>query len=54
MLDMILFAVIFVAVQMIGGFIMMNLIMSGPFMKMYMKKMFKLMKSLEDDIEDLI
>lgn len=53
MLDMIVFAVIFVAVQMIGGFIMMNLIMSEPFMKMYFKKMIKLMKTFDDDFDEL-
>ena len=52
MLDMLMFAVIFTVVQVIGGFITMSLMMSKPFMKMFTKKYVSLAKDLMAEIED--
>ena len=52
MLDMIMFAVIFTVVQVIGGFMAMSLMMSKPFMKMFTKKYVSLAKDLMSEIEE--
>lgn len=52
MLDMLMFAVIFTVVQVIGGFIVFGLMMSKPFMKMFTKKYVSLAKDLMTEIED--
>ena len=52
MLDMLMFAVIFTVVQVIGGFITLSLMMSKPFMKMFTKKYVSLTKDLMAEIED--
>ena len=54
MLEVIVFAVVLVAAQIVGGFVIMNLMMSEKFMKYYTKKMMKLMKDLEEDLDDLV
>lgn len=54
MLEMIVFAVVLAVSQAIMGLLIMNFVMSEKFMKHYAKKMFKLMKSLEDmNLEEL-
>lgn len=54
MLDMLMFAVIFTVVQVIGGLIVMGLMMSKPFMKMFTKKYVNLAKDLMNEMEDLL
>ena len=53
MLEIIVFAVALVAAQIIGGFAMLALMMNEKFIKYYTKKMIKLMKNLEKDLEDI-
>jgi hypothetical protein len=54
MLEMLMFAVIFTVVQVIGGFIVMGLMMSKPFMKMFIKKYTSLAKDLMEEMDELL
>lgn len=54
MLDMIMFSVIFMTVQIIGGFIVFNLLLYKPFMKRFTKKYVRLVKDLMNEMEDLL
>lgn len=54
MLEIIVFAVVLVAAQIIGGFVIMNLMMSEKFLKYYTKKMIKLMKDFNEEFDDIM
>lgn len=53
MLEIIVFAVVFVAAQVLAGFVIMNIVMSEKFIKYYTKMMFKVMSDLEKEFENL-
>lgn len=54
MLEMIVFAVVLAVSQAVMGLLIMNFVMSEKFMKHYAKKMFNIMKSLENmDLDEL-
>lgn len=54
MLEMIMFSVIFMVVQIIGGFIVFNLLLSKPFMTRFTKKYVSLVKDLMAEMEELL
>ena len=54
MLEMIMFSVIFMVVQIIGGFIVFNLLLSKPFMTRFTKKYVSLVKDLMTEMEELL
>ena len=53
MLEVVVFAVVLVLAQLVSGFIIMGLFLNEKFIKYYMKKMAKLMKGLEEDLEEI-
>lgn len=52
MLEVIVFAVVLVLAQMIGGFAMMHIMMTKGFMKRYTKKMAKMMEEIQEEMLD--
>lgn len=54
MLEMVVFALVLVGAQIVGGFIMMSIMMSKPFMKYFMKYYMKLVKELTNYYEELL
>lgn len=54
MLEVIVFAVVLVAAQIIGGFAIMSLMMNEKFIKHYTKKMFKVMVDLNEELDEMM
>lgn len=50
MLEVIVFAVVLVAAQMLGGFAMMHIMFSRGFMKYYTKKMTKMVEEIQEEM----
>jgi len=53
MLEVIVFALVLVGAQMVGGLILMSVLMSEKFLKHYSKKVLKTMKNMEQFYEEL-
>jgi hypothetical protein len=53
MLELIVFALVLVVAQMVGGILLMTILLSEKFIKYYTKKFVKTMKGLEDFYEEL-
>lgn len=51
MLEMVMFAVIFTGVQLLGGFLVMKYVMSEKFLKKYSKKVAKISMEMVDEME---
>lgn len=53
MMEMVVFAITLVTAQLIAGIAMMAVFMSKPFIKYYYKKIIRLVKDIEEMVEEM-
>jgi hypothetical protein len=52
MLELIVFALVLVAAQTVGGFVMLSIIFSDKFAKYYAKKMVRMTNVIQEEMEE--